>query len=120
MMDANELLHRPRPWLLIDRTRAAIIVEIGSYVREHYGVHGQGFGIVGRRTSILSVDLSSAFNPMRSTRVYSAYIRQHRIARRSVGVLPLAAFSQDAAPVMPATVGVLVVDGGHYGRQQRS
>ena len=28
--------------------------------------------------------------------------------------LPLAAFSQDAAPVVPATVGVLVVDGRHH------
>ena len=52
-------------------------------------------------------------DPINPRGAYAAYletVRHHGVADVC---LPLVAFSKDAARVVPATVGVLVVDGGH-------
>ena len=71
---------------------------------------------LGHRVPILSIDpferaTPDAMNPQGSYGAYLDTIRQHHA---DDVCLPLVAFSKDAAPVVPDTIGVLVVDGGHH------
>jgi hypothetical protein len=53
------------------------------------------------------------WDPLRPQGAYAAYIDTIRAHEVEDVCLPLAAFSKDAARVVPETVGVLLVDGGH-------
>jgi cephalosporin hydroxylase len=116
MMDAAELTHLAAavaagPW-----RNDAIVVEIGAYRGTTTVFMARVLQRLGHDAPILSIDAFErvAPDPVNPQGVYLAYleaIRLHGVAERC---LPLAAFSQDAARVVPDTIGLLVVDGGHH------
>ena len=71
---------------------------------------------MGRQMPILSIDpfdrvTPDPGNPQGS---YTRYLANIRDSGLDHVCLPLVAFSQDAAPVVPANIGVLIVDGSHH------
>ena len=116
MMDAEELLYLAASLAAFPWDERAIVVEIGTYVGTTAVFMAKIFEVLGRRVSILSIDpfervQADSLNPQG---IYGAYV--HNITSYGVAsiCLPLAAFSQDAALVVPATIGVLIIDGGHH------
>jgi hypothetical protein len=116
MMDAEELLHLAATLAACPPDEKAIVVEIGSYVGTTTVFMAKVFEVLGRHISILSIDPFERVRPdaLNPQGIYSAYVQNitsHGVASMC---LPLAAFSQDAAPVVPPAIGVLIVDGGHH------
>jgi Methyltransferase domain len=72
--------------------------------------------MLGKQVPILSIDPFERVQPdsLNPQGIYSAYLENIRKHNVESSCLPLAAFSQDAAPVVPDKIGVLVVDGGHH------
>jgi hypothetical protein len=72
--------------------------------------------LLGRRVPILSIDPFERAQPdaLNPQGIYSAYLNAIQANQLADLCFPLVAFSQDAAPVVPDRIGVLVVDGGHY------
>jgi hypothetical protein len=116
MMDANELLHLAATLVAYPPNQEAIVVEIGSYIGMTTVFMAKVLKLLGRQTPILSIDPFERVQPdaLNPQGVYSAYVQNTAAHGVASVCLPLAAFSQDAAPVVPATAGVLVVDGGHH------
>jgi len=115
MMDADELLHLAAALAAFDWTRDAIVVEIGAYTGRTTVFMARTLSSLGARVPVLSVDAfertqPDALNPRGS---YAAYMASVQAAGVEDVCLPLAAFSSHALPVVPANIGVLVVDGGH-------
>ena len=118
MMDAGELQCLAAslalyPW---DRDPDAIVVEIGAFEGTTTVFMARVLRALGRPVTILSIDpferaTADALNPQG---VESAYLRNVREAGFEDLCLPLLAFSQPAAAVVPNRVGVLVVDGSHH------
>jgi hypothetical protein len=116
MMDANELLHLGATLASYAWDDLAIVVEIGAYVGRTTVFMAQVLRLLGLRIPILGIDpferaLPDALNPRG---IYAEYLNTVQTHQLTDVCLPLVAFSQDAAAVVPDRIGVLVVDGGHH------
>src|ERR1700675_859539 len=115
MMDAGELVYLAATLAACPWDGKRIVVEIGAYRGSTSVFMAKVLQCLGHRVPILSIDPFERVAPdlTNPQGVYAAYletIRQHQLEDVC---LPLVAFSQDAVAVVPDTVGVLVVDGGH-------
>ncbi len=115
MMDASELLYLARTLAAYSWDTTAIIVEIGAYTGRTTLFMNRVLRLLGKRVPILSIDAFDAFQPeaLNPQGNYTAYLQTMRANNVGDVCLPLTAFSQNAAPVVPDKIGVLVVDGGH-------
>jgi hypothetical protein len=116
MMDSNELLHLAAALATYPWEAGGIVVEIGAYEGRTTIYMARILRLLGRRVPILSIDPFERAqpDPLNPQGRYAAYLEN--ITRQGLQdqCLPLVAFSQDAAPVVPDTVGVLVIDGAHH------
>jgi hypothetical protein len=115
MMDAGELQYLAGTLAAYPWNTASIVVEIGAYTGRTTVFMAKVLQLLGKRIPILSIDAfdrvqPNALNPQGN---YAAYLETIRTNNIEDVCLPLTAFSQDAAPVVPDKIGVLVVDGGH-------
>jgi cephalosporin hydroxylase len=115
MMDAGELTYLAAALSVCRWDRHGIVVEIGAYRGSTSVFMAKALQHLGHRVPILSIDPFERVAPSRTNPqgTYAAYLRTVREHRVEDICLPLVAFSKDAAPVVPDTIGVLVVDGGH-------
>lgn len=116
MMDAGELLHLAGTLTAYPWSTESIVVEIGAYTGRTTVFMAKVLQLLGKHIPILSIDpferaQPDALNPQGIYAAYMATIRMHNVEDVC---LPLAAFSQNAAPVVPDKIGVLVVDGAHH------
>jgi len=100
------------PW----KEREAIVVEIGAYLGRTTVFMAKVLELFGQSPKILSIDpfercTPDNFNPQGSYARYMKNLRDFGVDRQCMA---LAAFSEDAAPVVPGNIGVLVIDGWHY------
>ena len=116
MMDASELIYLAAAVQTSQLSSEDIIVEIGTYVGStavflHRTLNESG----NTQTSILSVDPFERYTPndANAQGIYRQYLQN--ILRFDAGsrCMPLVAFSQDAHPVVPNNIGLLIVDGDH-------
>jgi hypothetical protein len=116
MMDAGELIHLAATLAAYSWEREAIVVEIGAYVGHTTVFMARILQMLGKQVPILSIDPFERAqpDPLNPQGIYSAYLENIRKHKVESSCLPLASFSQDAAPVVPDKIGVLVVDGGHH------
>ncbi len=116
MMDEGELQYLAGTLAAYPWHTASIVVEIGAYTGRTTVFMAKVLQLLGKRIPILSIDAfdrvqPNALNPQGNYAAYLETIRTHNVENIC---LPLAAFSQDAAPVVPDRIGVLVLDGGHH------
>jgi cephalosporin hydroxylase len=116
MMDAGELTYLAAALALAPWDRQGIVVEIGTYIGQTAAFMAKVLRHLGHRVPVLSIDPFERFqpDPLNPQGVYSAYLNtilSHEVADVC---LPLVAFSQQAAPVVPDRIGLLVVDGSHH------
>jgi predicted O-methyltransferase YrrM len=93
-----------------------IVVEIGAYIGRTTVFMVQILRLLGRATKIVSIDpfercTPDNYNPQGS---YARYMKNLRDAGVDRQCMALAAFSEDAAPAVPGSVLLLVIDGWHY------
>jgi len=119
MMDASELLHLAGTLACYPWDKGGIVVEIGAYEGGTTVFMARILTLLGHRVPIVSIDpferaQADVGNPQGH---YAVYLE--RIAREGVAdtCMPLVAFSQDAAPVVPERIAVLIVDGSHHYEQ---
>ena len=115
MMDASELLALAGVLSLYPWNGQAIVVEIGAYTGQTTVFMAKILQLLGKSASILSIDpferaASDSINPRGN---YSAYIKNILKHKTEQTCLPLVAFSEHAASVIPDKIGVLLVDGSH-------
>jgi hypothetical protein len=117
MMDADELLHLAGALAAYPWDTDAIVVEIGAYIGRTTVFIANVLHLLGHRVPILSIDPFERAQPdsHNPQGIYAAYIENITADRNLEELcLPLVAFSQHAAPVVPDRIGVLVIDGGHH------
>jgi hypothetical protein len=116
MMDAGELLVLASTLAMYPWQPEAIVVEIGTYVGQTAVFMAKVLQLLGQRIPILSIDPFERVqaDPLNPQGIYAAYLENIRSNNLDDMCMPLVAFSQDAAPVVPANIGVLVVDGAHH------
>jgi cephalosporin hydroxylase len=116
MMDAQQLRYLAAALVAYPWRPGDLAVEIGAYIGRTAVFMAQVLHSIGQRIPVLSIDpferaTADEINPRGS---YSGYVQTIRSSDVADLCLPLAAFSQDAAPVVPAQVGVLLIDGDHH------
>lgn len=116
MMDAAELTYLAALLAIAPWDRSAIVVEIGTYIGQTAVYMAQVLRVLGhRRVPILSIDPFERAqpDPLNPQGQYSAYLEN--ILRYHVDdvCFPLVAFSEQAAPVVPNNIGLLIIDGSH-------
>lgn len=116
MMDARELLYLAAVLSTYRWPEGSILTEIGAYHGQTTVFMAKVLELVGHRPPILSIDpferaIPDALNPQGSYLAYLKNVSDHGYVDQCV---PLVAFSQNAARVVPPFVGVLVIDGAHY------
>jgi len=116
MMDAGELQHLAGTLAAYPWDTVSIVVEIGAYTGRTTVFMARILQLLEKRVPILSIDAFERVqpHPLNPQGIYSAYLETIRMYNVEDVCLPLAAFSQDAAAVVPDRIGVLVLDGGHY------
>ena len=122
MMDADRLLHLAAILSASNLSRGSIVVEIGAYQGLTSAFMATMLRQLGHLATILSIDPfqraeADEQNPRGS---YWQYLRTVQKYGVEATCLPLAAFSEDAAPAVPRNVAVLVVDRSHYYRAVKS
>jgi cephalosporin hydroxylase len=115
-MDANELLHLAGTLASYDWQRGGFVVEIGAYNGATTVFMAKVLARLGVRVPILSIDPFERFHPdpLNPSGAFATYNENARVAGFSDICLPLAAFSADAAGVVAANIGVIVIDGDHH------
>jgi cephalosporin hydroxylase len=116
MMDSGELLHLAGTLALYPWSSEAIVVEIGAYVGRTTVFMAKALQLLGKQAPILSIDpferaVPDELNPQG---IYSAYLKNTQLHGVENTCLPLIAFSEQAAPVVPEKIGVLIVDSAHH------
>jgi cephalosporin hydroxylase len=116
MMSAQELTYLAAALALAPWDRQGIVVEIGTYIGQTAAFMAKVLRHLGHRVPVLSIDPFERFQPdsLNPQGSYSSYINtilSHDVADVC---LVLVAFSEQAAPVVPDRIGVLVVDGSHH------
>ncbi len=116
MMDSSELQHLAATLVAYPWNTEAIVVEIGAYTGRTTVFMAKVLQLLEKRVPILSIDPFERvqLDPLNPQGIYSAYLDTIRAYNVEDVCLPLAAFSQDAAPVVPDKIGVLVIDGSHH------
>jgi len=116
MMDSNELQYLAATLVAYPWNTEAIVVEIGAYTGHTTVFMAKVLQLLEKRVPILSIDPFERVQPdsLNPQGIYSAYLDTIRAYNVEDVCLPLAAFSQDAAPVVPDKIGVLVIDGSHH------
>src|SRR5687767_7225179 len=115
MMDESELAYLAATLSAYPWDGRSVVVEIGAYVGSTSAFMAKVLRRLGHRVPILSIDPfeRAVPGPIDPQGVYAEYLKTiHEHWVENV-CLPLVAFSKDAAPAVPDTIGVLVVDGGH-------
>lgn len=115
MMDDGELRYLAAVTLAFPWTDDALVVEIGSYTGHTAAFVAETLDDAGHPNPVLSID---PFERVPHTRKnpqgkYRRYLRTMRERGLEGRCLPLVAYSQDAAAVVPDRIGVLIVDGNH-------
>jgi len=115
MLDTMELLYLAGTISSYAWEPGSILVEIGAYTGQTTVFMAKVLQFLGKHVHILSIDpfervQSDALNPQG---IYLAYVQNIQTHNVEHICLPLAAFSQDAAPIVPNQIGVLMLDGGH-------
>ena len=115
MMDSSELLHLAGTLALYPWNGDAILVEIGAYIGQTTVFMAKALRLLGKQAPILSIDPFERAkpDPINPQGIYSAYLKNTRANHVEDTCLPLVAFSEHAAPVVPEKIGVLVIDGSH-------
>ena len=115
MMDAGELTYLAAALSLYRWDGKGIVVEIGAYLGSTTVFMAKVLQHLGHKVPILSIDPFERVAPNRTNPqgVYASYLQKVREHKFDDVCLPLVAFSKDASPVVPDTIGLLVVDGGH-------
>jgi cephalosporin hydroxylase len=116
MMDSRELLYLAAVLWSYGWRSDCILVEIGAFHGQTTVFMAKVLELLGRRLPILSIDpferaVPDPLNPQGNYAAFMGNVLAHRYGHQC---MPLAAFSHDAAPVVPSRIGVLVVDGGHH------
>lgn len=116
MMDSAELSYLAAALQLVPWTSEAIVVEIGAYRGNTTVFMARVLDALGRDHPILSVDPfdraeTDELNPQGSLAEFMSRIDAEGLAERC---LPLVAFSEAAAAVVPERIGLLMVDGSHH------
>jgi len=115
MLDANELLRLAAALTAFPWENGGFVVEIGAYIGTTTAFMAKVLERLGKRVPILSIDPFERFQPdsLNAQGNYSAYVAN--IIRNHVDhlCLPLAGFSESAAPFIADNIGVLVIDGDH-------
>jgi hypothetical protein len=118
MMDASELeclaaTLAHYPW---GRRQEELVVEIGAFQGTTTVFMAKVLRALGHRVPVLSIDPFERATPdaVNPRGVQSAYLEHVRAAGLEDLCLPLLAFSEHAAAVVPNRVGVLIVDGSHH------
>jgi hypothetical protein len=116
MMDAGELLILAGTLAAYPWEPGAIVVEIGAYVGQTTVFMAKVLQRLGKRMPILSIDPFERVqpDPLNPQGIYATYLENIRANHVEDVCMPLVAFSEDAVPVVPDKIGVLVIDGGHY------
>ncbi|MBI3326601.1 MAG: class I SAM-dependent methyltransferase [Nitrospinae bacterium] len=116
MMDTGELLVLAGTLVAYPWDTEAIVVEIGTYVGQTAVFMAQVLHHAGKRIPVLSIDPFERVqpDPLNPQGIYAAYLENIRAHHVEDVCMPLVAFSEDAAPVIPDNIGVLVIDGGHH------
>ncbi len=116
MMDASELTYLAATLAMVPWDRRPIVVEIGTYVGQTAVFMALVLQKLGHRAPILSVDPfeRASRDPLNPAGRYDTYVQN--IVQYGVDkiCMPLVAFSENAAAVVPANIGLLVVDGSHH------
>ncbi len=115
MMDDGELRYLAAITLAFPWSPGDIVVEIGSYSGLTAAFVAETLAEAGHDNPVLSID---PFERVPHTRQnpqgkYKRYLRTMRERRLEDRCLPLVAYSQDAATVVPDRIGLLIVDGNH-------
>jgi cephalosporin hydroxylase len=115
MMDANELLNLAATLTATAWDEAAFVVEIGAYLGTTTVFMAKVLEAIGVRVPVLSIDPFERYepNPCNPQGSYAAYVASVAASGVDDICLPLATFSENAAPVIANNIGVLVIDGDH-------
>ena len=116
MLDASELLHIAAALAAFSWEKGGIVVEIGTYVGQTAVYMAKVLELLGFRVHVVSIDPFERFqpdslNPQGRFADYLANISHYGVEDVCV---PVAAFSEHAAPAIPSNIGLLVLDGGHH------
>src|SRR4051812_18389697 len=113
MMDASELSHLAAAIVSAASPPRAIIVEIGAFRGETTVFIARVLKRLGLRHPVLSIDPFERADPdpLNPQGSYSAYMQNLRSSGVDDVCAPLVAFSERAAPLVPDSVGLLVIDG---------
>ncbi len=116
MMDSSELLHLAAAAATVPWPEGAIAVEIGAYRGQTTAFLARVFELLAVRAPVLSIDPFERVSPdpLNPQGNYAAFLESIRAAGAEDRCLPLTAFSQDAAAVVPDRIGLLIVDGSHH------
>jgi hypothetical protein len=116
MMDEEELLYLARTLMLRSWEDDAFVVEIGAYIGQTTVFMAKVLAALDKRVPILSIDPFERTQPdaLNPQGVYAAYVRTVACHGVDDVCLPLVAFSEHAAPVVPNRIGLLVIDGAHH------
>lgn len=116
MMDSRELLFLAATLRCYRWRCDCILVEIGAFHGQTTVFMAKVLEELGRRPPILSIDPFDRVvpDPLNPQGNYSLYIGNVTASGYEHQCMPLVAFSHDAAALVPARIGVLVVDGGHH------
>ena len=115
MMDDGELRYLAGIVLAFPWSPGELVVEIGSYSGMTAAFVAETLAEAGLDNRVLSID---PFERVPHTRKnpqgkYKGYLRTMQERGLEDRCLPLVAYSQDAAVVVPDRVGLLIVDGNH-------
>ncbi len=115
MMDDGELRYLASIALAFPWSPEALVVEIGSYSGLTAAFVAETLAGAGHANPVLSID---PFERVPHTRKnpqgkYKRYLRTMQERGMEDRCLPLIAYSEHAAPVVPDRIGLLIVDGNH-------
>jgi cephalosporin hydroxylase len=116
MMDAGELLYLAGTIAAYSWPAGSFLAEIGAYHGRTTAFMAKVLRLLGHEVPLLSIDPFervgvTPLNPQGSYSQYLGTVSFHNVASRC---LPLVAFSNEAAAVVPDKIGVLVIDGCHH------
>jgi hypothetical protein len=116
MMDEEELRYLAGTLMLRSWEDDAFVVEIGAYIGQTTIFMAKVLAALGKRVPILSIDPFERTQPdaLNPQGVYEAYMRNAVGHGVDDVCLPLVAFSEHAAAVVPNRIGLLVIDGAHH------
>jgi cephalosporin hydroxylase len=116
MLDRTELIALAAMLVSFDWQLSDLVVEIGAYLGTTTVFMAKVLEVMGSRATVLSIDPFERCQPdnLNPQGIYAEYIKNIHSSGVEDRCLALAAFSAQAAPVVPSRVGILVIDGSHH------